>query len=432
MSIQNISPTHIKGLEFLYEKPLNSKLYKRISDAAKAKIKEAVSGTDLTPEAISAFQNNRFYAPIFSTKTWVDSLLKAHLEGKVDSSTMYRALLYNACHHETSGHVFAHQVFDANGAVNKLAFSHLKDAMRYFLASPNEGTEHQFLNESQMNEWIEKLRADPKGAVFFLLPYQKLSEDSKYILDNLNMALDTNRFLHRLYRHLVVIFPPEMFHEALKIKFGEENVLNPLYIFGQREWELLTGKTRPIRIPCPGVECPEFIHDNLGATDLSYYLHDMFYHMLIESAIGKEHRSLWNGIAKEFKRLGCTQLFELLIDREMMYYPLRRDLDLVKRFWLAFNYTVARWKDGKSRSSSSFPPFAFEMVAIRYILENKQRFARHGISIEQFEEVGKTIADYLTREKCNHLKEIADAIAINLEFPSEKQFLPSDEKSATT
>ena len=429
MNIQNISPTRVKGLEFPYEKTLESELYKRISDAAKAKMTEAISGADLTPEAISAFQNNRFYTPIFSTKTWVDSLLKAHWEGKVDSSTVYRAFLYNACRHETEGALFVHHLFDTDGAVNKLSLSHLENAMRYFLAPSNDGREYQFLNEGQMNEWIEKLKADPKRAVFFLLPYQKLSEDSKYILDNLNMALDTNRFLHRLYRHLVVIFPPEMFHEALKIKFGEENVLSPLYIFGQREWELLTGKTRPIRIPCPGVECPKFIHDNLGATDLSYYLHDMFYHMLIESAIGKEHRSLWNGIAKEFKRLGCTQLFELLIDREMMYYPLRRDLDLVKRFWLAFNYTVARWK---SQSSSSFPPFAFEMVAIRYILENKQRFARHGISIEQFEEVGKTIADYLTREKCNHLKEIADAIAINLEFPSEKPFLPSDEKSSAT
>jgi hypothetical protein len=377
-----------------------SQLFRRLPQEDFNKIVEKIGSLPKLDEGeIEALLHGNINHPLFKEVHWTDKAMKAYLENQIDSSTLHRLMIFAACEKEC-GSVTSIKVFEGNG------IEILKEAMDCRVQSDDDQKEtaasinESFLTEQQWNQVLEKLKTKPDKAQFFLIPYPYTESTLWNALENIKRGFDRSRML--LVRTesgpKIAILPPDLLTEIWKAKYGGENVPTPLNIFGQRSTECLSKNTRPIRIPChPYLDCPEFIHGRVPATDLAFYLHDIVYHLPIEASMGKLHRNLWIQIAQWIKPESSIA-FERLIDKDMNAYSKGSSSSMKKEeiFWFALN-------------NSSMLHTELATWVCLYVFYNPDKCI--GINFDQFRDC------YLRLGRSGRLEQVKKAIETIERFP---------------
>ncbi|MBX7066263.1 MAG: hypothetical protein K1X28_03425 [Parachlamydiales bacterium] len=378
-----------------YAPHLKSQLFRRLSPQVQKQIVAKVERLPpLDLDTIQALREGNADHPVFKQENWTDVAMKAYFENQIEASTLHRLMIFAACRNEVHNHLksnnHAISINESNQCVTSVkvfepggrGIKFLKQALAHNTLSDDDdekegnGTIDSFLNEDQWNQVLSRL---PKDAQFFLVPLGD-PEDTPELysaIENIKRALDKKRiFLVKIQEGNLkwAILPPDLLMEILKVKYGEENVPRALNVFGEREIESLSGNSRPVRVPGhPYSLCPKIIHEGAPATDLAFYLHDIFYHLLIESSMGQDHRKLWIDLAKWVK-MQNPKAFLKLLDKDMREYSQASKYSKSDRFWLTL-----------ARMDREIPGITH--LILLYIFKGKCE----GINFEQFHKLNERI-----------------------------------------
>jgi hypothetical protein len=374
--------------------PLNQEqreMIRRVTRADQQDLACLMRELKLTPEIISTLREGQWKSSCLEDQCELYAL-KAYLAGEISRDRLCQWLLFQAAVNETGNpeRVRCVRFQNAHGELNH-------EAVTLFRASiENRGVliTDRAIEEKIIEKFLERvLEVSPEVSDFFIIErtYRKDPLMCAFKKLNHNYFCIPNQADRSKYSFLV--FSPQLGYEFLKsVHFSEyhNDPVAPNPVLGLSKMnDFANAAQRDVFIPCTHI---------LPYESLSFYYHDLMYHLFIETLASKEMRQSWIEIAQLFDERIKEELEikNTLLDREFLknlsLFIGHPDVNQTNNelFWITFQLALKKHLTD---------PGALEKV-LSHIKKNQERWkSDYGIDFESRNEVLSRIWPHLYAKK---------------------------------
>lgn len=340
-------------------------------------------GRRVTEDELNDLVEGKWKRPIFQDPNWIYFAFQAYLEDRLDQEAICKLFLYDTALKEAleDTPVQTYRVFSSPQMYSKRSLQVLNGAVT------------SYLDKDAFGRLVTALSLlPPHHTQFFLVkrmfdPALKTIAHPESIIKFGLMTLQGEKNQCSEGRLWQVIAPPKFMDEIHKAKFGNKAMeSNPC--LGPHEFPKLSDpNSRIASIPSSLVPLPPSLH-LLEATPLTFYHHDIVYHLAIESS--NPHRPVWIAFALFVKNQEVPQwMFPVILDRELLNYLKEKKPIDMDNFWIGVAYLadVIRMADIKEQGNK-YPENRKILIElfVKFIRANQEMLDnRYGISIESLQ-----------------------------------------------